>query len=242
VSGLLRGVRGVDRNGGIVRAATYEYEVCLRCHGDNAPDLPFVHRVVPKTNARLAFAVENPSYHPVIGTGKNLNVPSIPSSFEPSMNASQQIYCTSCHADDAGGSRGPHGSSFPPILKERYETADNTPESFDNYALCYRCHDRSSILSDVSFRKATVRATPSGGGHSGHLAAGIPCSACHDPHGVNDSAAPGTGSHTHLINFDVRIVLPKTGRASAVFDDTGTFSGGCTLVCHGVAHDNASYP
>ena len=39
------------------------------------------------------------------------------------------IYCTTCHADDEGGSRGPHGSSFPPILRERYETADNTPES-----------------------------------------------------------------------------------------------------------------
>ena len=65
------------------------------------------------------------------------------------------IYCTTCHADDEGGSRGPHGSSFAPILKQRYETADNTPESYDNYALCYQCHDRTSILRDASFRKKT---------------------------------------------------------------------------------------
>jgi len=242
VSGLLQGVRGVDRNGGLLKVATYEYEVCFRCHGDNAPDREFVHRILPSTNTRLAFAVENASYHPVVGTGKNLNIPSIPSSFEPTMNASQQIYCTSCHADDAGGSRGPHGSSFPPILKARYETADNTPESFDNFALCYRCHDQASILRDDSFRKKTMRTTPSGGGHSAHLAAGIPCSACHDPHGIDESTATGTGSHTHLINFDARIVLPKPGSAYPVFNDTGTFSGGCTLLCHGVAHDNASYP
>jgi predicted CXXCH cytochrome family protein len=241
-SGLLRGVRGIDRNGGIVAAVMYEYEVCFKCHADNSPDRSFVPRVLASTNTRLAFAVENPSYHPVIGTAKNLNVPSIPSSFEPTMSVSQQIDCTSCHADDEGGSRGPHGSSFRPILKERYETADNTPETFDNYALCYRCHDRASILRDDSFRRKTLGTTRSGGGHSGHLAAGIPCSACHAPHGVNDTGTAGTGSHTHLINFDARIVLPKSAGTVPLFNDTGTFSGSCTLVCHGVAHDNTAYP
>lgn len=242
VSGLLRGVGGVDRNGGILREATYEYEVCFKCHADNTPGLDYVSRVVPGTNTRLAFAVENASYHPVVGPGRNLDIPSIPSSFAPAMTASQQIYCTACHADDEGGSRGPHGSRYRPILRERYDTADNTPESFDAYALCYRCHDRSSILRDDSFKRATLRRTPSGGGHSGHLAAGAPCSACHDPHGVNEGAGRATGSHTHLVNFDVRIVQPRPGSAFPVFDDTGSFSGGCTLVCHGVTHDGTSYP
>src|SRR3990172_6769786 len=118
------------------------------------------------------------------------------------MSPGDMIYCTSCHADDEGGSRGPHGSSFAPILKERYETADQAPESYDNYALCYRGQDRSSILRDTSFEKKAMRTTVSGGGHSGHLAAGATCSACHDPHGVYDSGAAGllgSGSHTHLI-------------------------------------------
>jgi len=156
------------------------------------------------------------------------------------------MYCTTCHADDQGGSGGPHGSSFPPILKERYETADNTPESYDHYALCYQCHDRSSILRNASFRAKLIgKTTASGGGHSGHLAAGAPCSACHDAHGVNDvmgGGPAGTGSHTHLINFDTRIVLPKTGNQYPIFNATGMFSGSCTLVCHGVAHNNTSYP
>jgi predicted CXXCH cytochrome family protein len=246
VSGMLRGASGVDRSGMTIRSATYEYEVCFKCHGDNTPDVKYIPRVVSVTNTRRAFDTANPSYHPVIGMGRNLNVPSIPSPFEPSMSPSVVIYCTTCHADDEGGSRGPHGSSFPPILKERYETTDNTPESYDNYALCYRCHNRSSILGDASFQKKMMGKTPARGGHSGHLAAGTPCSACHDPHGVVDSSGgglTGTGAHhTHLINFDTRIVLPKTGAQSPVFTDNGPFSGSCSLVCHGVAHDNLSYP
>lgn len=244
-SGMLRGASGVDRNGMEIHSAVYEYEVCFKCHSDNTPDINYVPRVVTVTNTRRAFDPSNPSYHPVVAIGKNLNIPSIPSNFEPSMSPSVMMYCTTCHADDEGGARGPHGSSFAPILRERYETTDNTPESYDNYALCYRCHDRSSILRDVSFRKATLRKTPSGGGHSGHLAVGVPCSACHGAHGVTASGVAGvsgTGSHTHLINFDTRIVFPKAGAAYPVFSDTGTFSGSCTLVCHGVAHDNLSYP
>jgi hypothetical protein len=52
----------------------------------------------------------------------------------------------------------------------------------------------------------------------------------------------GTGSHTHLINFDVRVVLPLPGAPFPVFNDTATFSGSCALVCHGVVHNNFSYP
>ena len=59
---------------------------------------------------------------------------------------------------------------------------------------------------------------------------------------VPASGGGPTGSHTHLINFDTRVVLPKAGAANPVFTDTGTFSGSCDLVCHGVVHDGASYP
>ena len=177
--------------------------------------------------------------------GRGVDVPSLPSSLSPQMTASNQIGCTDCHADDEGGSRGPHGSDFAPILKERYETVDGTGESYDNYALCYRCHERTSILADQSFRTRSFRTTPSGGGHSGHLAAGAPCSACHDPHGVqegpNEAFRP-TGDHTHLINFDTRIVAPLPDGLPPSFKDNGSRSGSCTLVCHGVTHTATSYP
>lgn len=245
VSGALRGVPGVDRNGAQVFPATYEYEICFRCHGDNTPDSEFVPRVIASTNTRLDFDANNASFHPVVEMGRGVDVPSLPSSLSPRMTASDQIGCTSCHADDEGGSRGPHGSDFAPILKERYETIDGTGESYENYALCYRCHERASILADQSFRIRTFRTTPSGGGHSGHLAAGAPCSACHDPHGVpasgNEAFRP-TGDHTHLINFDTRIVAPLPDGLPPSFKDNGSRSGSCTLVCHGVTHTATAYP
>ncbi len=244
-SGMLDGVSGVDRNGTDIDSVSYEYEVCFKCHSDYTNDVQYIPRVINMTNLRLAFNPTNPSYHPVIGMGRNVMIPSIPSPLDTNLKATDMIYCTDCHGDDAGGSKGPHGSSYPPILRERCETADGTPETYQNYALCYRCHNRTSILSDVSFRKKIARTTASGGGHSGHLATGAPCTACHDPHGVNitaPSVPQGTGSHTHLINFDTRIVLPLGGSTSPVFTDQGRFRGSCTLVCHGKTHNNLSYP
>ena len=233
VSGATSKVTGVSSLGTPVLEAQYEYEICFKCHADSSPGIPYIPRVVNETNKRYEFDLNNPSYHPVEGVGKNPNVPSIPSSYEPSMTTSTIIYCTDCHDSDNSrtiggtGPRGPHGSVFEPILRERYETTDRTPESYDAYALCYRCHDRNSILQDQSFV------------HSEHLGQGATCAACHDPHGVRQDLS--TGDHTHLINFDTRIVFPVSGQSYPIFTDKGTYAGSCTLVCHGKTHIGLSY-
>jgi len=242
VSGSLQGVSGIDRNGLKISSVSYEYEVCFKCHAEYSYSITYILRVVNTANKRLAFDPSNPSYHPVVSMGRNAAVPSIPSSLEPNLSVSTMIFCTDCHRDDAGGSKGPHGSSYAPILGERYETTDNTPESYQNYALCYRCHNRTSILSDASFQKKISRTTRTGGGHSGHLSIGAPCSACHDPHGVTITGAAGTGDHTYLINFDTRIVAPKMGNRYPMYTQKAFFSGTCTLVCHGRTHVSESYP
>jgi len=240
VSGKIGRVSGLSINRTGLKPAVNEYEICFKCHADWAPRLPFIQRVVDSTNTRLEFSPANPSYHPVGGIGRNPIIPSFPSLQEPTLTASSIIYCTSCHSDDAGGAKGPHGSSYAPILRDRYDTVDGTREGSAVYALCYRCHNRDSILADTSFRRNSLS---NRGGHSGHLAAGATCSACHDPHGIADDGL--SGSHTHLINFDRMIVFPA-GTAppnnTAVFNDTGLSSGSCTLVCHGVTHANRSYP
>ncbi|MDA8165842.1 MAG: hypothetical protein M0017_12515 [Desulfobacteraceae bacterium] len=240
VSGRLDLVSGVDQNGIAASTAAYEYEICYKCHADSNEVAPHVNRVINETNFRRKFDPINPSYHPVVSIGKNSMVPSIPSILAPSLTTSSMIYCTDCHDSDespaVGGSgpRGPHGSIYSPILRERYETADGTLESYDNYALCYRCHNRQSILADQSFQKKSFGKTASRGGHSGHLAAGAPCSACHDPHGVQSVSF--TGDHTKLINFDTLIAQPAAGQTVPLFSDKGSNAGSCTLVCHGITH------
>lgn len=245
IGAALAGVAGTDRNGVDRKVARSEYEVCLKCHGDDSTDRDYVPRVLPDTNKRRAFEPTNPSFHPVIAMGRNMDVPSIPSNIEPSLMVTSRMTCSTCHADDDGSTNGPHGSVYAPILKERYETADRTSESFENYALCYRCHDRQSILSNESFRASSSATTPAGGGHRGHLEDGAPCSACHDPHGVSewgaDPSAP-TGDHTHLVNFDRTIVSPRPGALAPVFHDGGSFTGSCDLMCHGFDHDGTAYP
>ena len=259
VPGSLQMVSGVDINGaGLVypNYAANEYEICFKCHASPSAQTiyPPILRPAKDLNVRLAFQTDNPSFHPVVGIGKNSDVPSIPSAYLPSMTATSMIYCTDCHDSDesrsvgGAGPRGPHGSIYYPLLRERYETADKTPESASAYALCYRCHNRTSILSDMSFKRNLAGR----GGHSGHLigpigeaAVNAPCSICHDPHGVRDDNLV-SGSHTHLINFDSRYVgvLPGSGNTYPVFTDNGTQAGSCTLVCHGVEHRAAthSYP
>ena len=217
-NGFLAGVRGIDTGGNAVTTISYEYELCYRCHADSPakPSSPTT-RLVDENNVRLEFDLGNPSHHAVEGAGANNNVPSLYNGY----TTSSVIYCTDCHAsNDAGSPAGPHGSSYPQILKYQYETADNTAESANNYALCYSCHQRSSILADVSFKE-----------HDVHVRGDdIPCNACHDPHGVQGN----TTNNTHLINFDLNIVSPNG--AFLRFVDTGDRSGYCQLNCHGKSH------
>ncbi len=251
VSGRLRAVSGVMSDGVTpVFPAQYEYEICFKCHAGSSSQIPFIPRVVNETNKSVQFNTGNQSYHPVVGAGRNSFIPSIPSS-DPdapqNLSASSIIYCTDCHSDEGAsnggsGSRGPHGSQFAPILNREYETIMGTPESYQTYNLCYRCHSQTSILSDASFQKKVIGTTASRGGHSGHLGSTVnaPCSVCHDPHGVKDDGGL-TGSHTHLINFDTRYVSPSPGNTFPFYNDIGTRS--CTLVCHGQTHSvTTSYP
>ena len=180
VPGPLAGVSGIDSSGLEVEESTYAYEVCYKCHADNQVETSSnAQRQIPEFNTRLEFDLSNPSYHPVEGPGVNEFVPSLISP----LTINSQIYCTDCHSsnDNPGaggvGAKGPHGSIYEPLLERNYSTTDGTPESGFSYALCYKCHDRTSILSDESFpvhRKHVVDEK-------------TPCSACHDAHGVFSS-------------------------------------------------------
>lgn len=226
IPGAMKGVSGITAGGSVIERAQYGYEVCFKCHSTNAVIRDsFIQRQITQVNTRYEFAESSISFHPVVTQGQNQDVPSLRTQFtEASM-----IFCTDCHSSDGlSSAKGPHGSIYSPLLKYRYETDDYTSESASAYELCYSCHSRNSILNDESFDK-----------HEKHLKEQIPCSACHDPHGID--ATQGTPSNnSHLINFDTTIVAPNS-RGVLEFVDNGRFSGQCSLDCHGEDHDDEDY-
>lgn len=226
-SGSINNVTGVTASGAFTQKIQYEYEVCFKCHGDNPDRIgSTITRQITQTNTRLEFDPSGPSFHPIISSGVNKNIPSL----KLPMTVASVIYCTSCHnSDGATGTKGPHGSNYPPILAYNYNTSDFTAESAIAYELCYTCHSRNSILGDESFPK-----------HREHLEEEIPCSACHDAHGI--SSAQGTSTNnSHLINFDTSIVSPDPQTGRLEFMDMGVFSGECYLTCHGKNHSPEDY-
>ncbi len=252
----LERVAGLNSYGVRVFPASAEYEICYKCHGDSR-NLP------PKaTNKRLEFNRNNPSFHPVESRGKSNNVPSL---IRP-MNEQSLITCSDCHGnDDPMGPKGPHGSNYSPILVLHYESEDDLQENNYQYALCYKCHDRSSILRDQSFPF-----------HNLHIIkVKASCYTCHNSH--------GSQLNTHLIFFNPDVVgqpqqqsssaslqqqagiklglqqkqqssmfqklglsalpqIPSAGTIGMVrYVDFGNGHGQCFLNCHGKEHNPLSY-
>jgi hypothetical protein len=228
-------------NGAPVAAVSFEYQICFRCHGDsyNQPS-PSTTRLIAEPDLRLQMLPGNPSFHPVLGTGVNSNVPSLISP----LTTSSVIKCSDCHNNDAGpnaggtGPKGPHGSGFGKLLERQYITLDRTTESASAYALCYKCHDRT--------RYTTITTTPFGGdnGHYKHVVGErTPCNVCHDPHGVSLSSGGNPLNNSKLINFDITVVRPVAGVANTPrFESLKTNTGRCYLLCHGQTHNPFNYP
>jgi len=245
-SGRLAGAWGVDVTGLRVDPtgtppSVNEYQICFKCHGDSvnkpqptSPDPPYTARVARQFNKRLQFDLANPSYHPVEGPGRGTFVPSLLAPW----TTSSVLFCTDCHNNDSGpkaptpgtGPAGPHGSNYKHLLVARYDMDNGSQaESAATYALCYKCHDRTSILGNASFAQ-----------HNRHLTlASAPCSICHDPHGI-DSAQGNTTNNAHLINFDTRFVTPNSSGLLR-YESTGQGHGRCYLSCHGWQHNPLTY-
>ncbi len=195
----------------------FEYQLCYKCHAT------IIQSSLAKRNIKDWFATSNPSYHPLEAAGKNSDVPSLKKPY----SAAGVINCTDCHNnDEPAGPRGPHGSEYEYLLERNYSLKDNLPESKQQYELCYKCHDRDSILRDESFPL-----------HSRHIVlVKTSCFTCHHSHGSQRS--------THLIKFNEDtdpFVIQSSSSGRLDFFDNGKFSGECYLTCHGINHNPKQY-
>ena len=207
------GLKGTNADGSRVLSIINEYEGCFNCHSFSA-NLPS-----DQTNKADLFNISNPSFHPVIGQGKNNNVPSLQLPLTPT----SIIKCTDCHSnDDPFGPKGPHGSNYKYLLKKNFTENDGSEGVFQ-YELCYTCHARASILSNESFQF-----------HNLHVAvAGTSCRTCHNVH--------GSMQYSHLIDLN-SISISPSGSGALEFRDLGERAGECFLSCHGRDHNPATYP
>jgi len=254
INGALQGVR----KNLLGSVATTEYDICFKCHsGANAwrfsgVSNSKVKRSITEPDLQRCFDNSNPSMHPVTNLRSTMRgAASLYTGVLTLLSSTSQIYCCDCHGNDqstkAGGTgpNGPHGSSFEHILVARYDLPLTQQGYADvSYDLCYRCHSKDYIMGSGS------GFTLSGGvnEHQKHVQLrGVPCFACHDPHGVpfnpSDPTAPkGTlANNAHLINFD----LDWAG-SNPLYQTTTPALGGsgtCMVACHvGNACNTHSYP
>lgn len=217
-------IAGVSLAGAPLAAASAEHQVCMTCHGDKNPITPAIPRRQPQAGMRRQFSPSAFSSHPVGAPGRASDVPSL----LPGWTTATVMECSDCHASDSGLTAGAHGSNNPGLLVARLTTADHTSESASAYGLCYRCHDRGSILDDRSFSQ-----------HRKHIVEHrTPCTACHDSHGIGSGTPAG---NAHLINFDTTIVFPELTTGRLEYRSTGARTGECFLSCHGANHTPARY-
>jgi hypothetical protein len=213
------GVPGFSVTGARMNEATTEYEVCLKCHSDE--------RAVNgrERNLRLVMGPNARSSHPVAVPFTGVNSPSLTGE----ATGARRMKCSDCHGnDDPNGAQGPHGSNYPAILKDHYDTSPVATESDFAYALCYRCHDRQSLFNNESFplHKEHILGNPAKG------VPGTSCATCHNAHGSLEAS--------HLIEFNPAVASPSV-LGPVRFVDLGNQHGECYLMCHSKSHSPARY-
>ena len=222
--------RGISKRGvgNFSADVTLEYELCYKCHADSA-NLP-----ADSSNKREEFRRTNPSFHPIEGEGANAYVISLKAPYKARKERPgdvSTISCRDCHGSDTyGGPKGPHGSIYRGLLVDNYEMESGRSENQRAYALCYRCHERSSILGNESFPYHALHIQ----GNGTREFAGTSCISCHDAH--------GSRTNQFLIRFNEDVVEPNVA-GELKFKAVGVASrhGSCALSCHGVDHEPKSY-
>ncbi len=211
------------------------------------------------------------SYHPIEAPGKNITTAMANSLGGTSpfkqwnFTTGSTVRCVNCHGDPrtynattpppADSDLAPHTSQFRGILLQNYRDRllKSPTEGYAaaDFALCYVCHAeapfRNGSATNTAFREHDLHvsgiAGEGPGGTSidtaGQGGGNALCAECHfRTHGVAQAYNQGDRANPGLVNF-----APNVQPLNGVLRFTKTATGGsCTLICHGMRHENESYP
>ena len=208
---------------------SYEYQLCFKCHSSWTTLPAASPSGRPPTDKAKEFNPNNLSYHPVEAVGKQTGAV-ITASLLPPYTAASLLLCSDCHrSDDATAPRGPHGSNNPYLLRDYYATTESSATySATDYALCFRCHRETALLSNSNTNfpdhKRHLQRT---NGDQPYLPR---CVSCHgNTHG---------SSRKRLVDFSYEPHLTFVAWTSK---EDGGGTGRCSLTCHGHPHNNKAY-
>jgi hypothetical protein len=216
-----------------VETATYEYQICLKCHtsGANAALSSWGGTGANAwTDVALEFNPANASFHPVmapLGDTKKLTASWMDAEWQAV--GTQTMTCSDCHGDmkTTAAALGPHGSSLPHILKGRWPLNSSgvayTISNADSELLCEQCH------AGLANQRAHVNG---GGSHSGAA-----CYRCHIviPHGGKlgrligdaDSQMPSRYAYNNTLSNTYVSQYTWSSSAIARNDCSVTSASGC---------------
>ena len=252
------------------------YPVCLRCHGDTYDQVLGTADLASGAqpgNKRVQFQRTNSAFHPVSAPGRNRSTNLDAQLTGAGLSIDAVIECTDCHNSDAYENTsgrvpatgnnddtpvGPHGSSYPSLLRAPYWNNLPGPTSWNqnNFTLCFRCHDVNALVNnDRQDRGSRTNFYETDGRDNLHLYhlddrsdnARATCKSCHynihsnadAPNtiyiidGIEYDGSPPDDFPTRLVNFNPMIAgnggYPKPRWSYDSASRTRT----CNLVCHG---------
>ena len=257
------GTNGVSAVDGVslVSPATYQYQICLRCHGTSTGKQKLtVYGYLPDRvsingdplNLLPALSTNALSSHPI--SHDRQSPYSQPSLLKAMWNLDgrtqgrlmgSRLLCTDCHNSDdnrefgGSGANGPHGSQHDHILERRYECSQVATGAGPGSTIL----NPQPVVLDPGANGpyalcakchdlANILSNASFAKHSIHISAGFSCSVCHTAHGVGTSTAGIPGQR--LVSFDIAVVGENDALMTPISYNRN--NGTCTLKCHNYNH------
>jgi hypothetical protein len=241
----------------VVRA-TYEYEVCFKCHtafafgGASAVTTQLGTSGLAETDLGLEFSPNMASGHPVVAALNSYTGNTVPKALAAAQLSApfatspgtQTMTCTDCHSGDAAApaAQGPHGSAATFMLRGANKT---WPGTFTLATTGTAAYNAGAGTAAGLFCLNCHPIRPASGSNNVHTRSNHSSRACTDchiliPHGGKVSrliAAKGTGTSTLPARYDGGSVVTQFKKAASA---TGYSTSNCNTSCGG--HGTVSSP